>query len=654
MAKVSSKVTATSSFRPSMAEEPEGDQQGQQPGPMRRITDLFGWTAASPEHTTEHETEDDEDLDNNQQPRESAKKKRRSLASTRNSVVSEASQEVAEQIQDEFDAIADIRKQKKEVRFSKYVTRIPNESEDTASQAYRTQEKALGVLTVDTLAEVTQEDPQFIFDCLGEFMACSRIINAERDAYKKANEVNKERVATLSDELDDAVARAQNAEDRVSILNNSSEQPGELAREKAKVKDLRDLATKLKEAKSNLQSDYDLLQDDVNSLRQHVDSLEKDGGRGRSQRCETRPRSPATSHERFMQSIQNTEHIVPSRNTAALSPDVGLDCRRDGATAFSHVTNRTIVYDSSLPQPVVTNKDVEKPPKFDGDKKKWQEWVTKLEMKLRVTRFQTPLDGLWFVRGFLEDRAFRLVNSRIPSEYGSRNCYNAFANIEEMLEYLKKHYAEINTFTQASNRLRNLRQGPNESFSDFYVKFQEQASYLDYSERHEIETLMHALNARYLKVMTDGTTYPGINDVVDRCTRLESSFEMLDSAHPRSERGSGSGRGGRGGGNSGHGGGGSRGDNNRKRQLPSPYDKMEPMTDAIKKRIQDRKDCRKCRKPGHMSWMRDQCDLGKFSEKEIDEILKANNKSGVGANHTATVEDAPDDNEGQGNAGTMV
>jgi hypothetical protein len=181
---------------------------------------------------------------------------------------------------------------------------------------------------------------------------------------------------------------------------------------------------------------------------------------------------------------------------------------------------------------VETTRDVEKPLMFKGEPEKWPEWIAKMELKLRATKFRTVIDGLQYVQQFLEGPPFHLTAARIPSTYG-RPCSKPYLDVDAMLKHLQERYALANTYTKAFANMTNLKQATGEKFSDFYIKYQQYASYMDLTDQQEVQMLITKLNARYLRTVADGSTYATIQDLTDRCTRLETSLETLDAVHPR-------------------------------------------------------------------------------------------------------------------------
>ena len=125
------------------------------------------------------------------------------------------------------------------------------------------------------------------------------------------------------------------------------------------------------------------------------------------------------------------------------------------------------------------------------------EFVRILETKLAVTTFRTDEDGMQCVLSLLEGPAWRLCAPRVPSNMAGHpcHCHNPFKNAEDMISESIKRFGQANTEGGALAAMRQLREGPNPTFSSLHARFLEYRSQLPFfTDAMEIDTLQGMLN----------------------------------------------------------------------------------------------------------------------------------------------------------------
>ena len=137
-------------------------------------------------------------------------------------------------------------------------------------------------------------------------------------------------------------------------------------------------------------------------------------------------------------------------------------------------TTRSASYfmDPSQFLPGSTNKGTPNPAPFSGTNEDYggNEFVRILEIKLSVTTFRSNEHGIRYVLSLLKGPAFRLCVSRVPPNLSDDTCVRTFHEIEDMMELIKG-FAQANTEGEALTAVRQLRQGPNQTFGSLYLRF---------------------------------------------------------------------------------------------------------------------------------------------------------------------------------------
>jgi hypothetical protein len=162
---------------------------------------------------------------------------------------------------------------------------------------------------------------------------------------------------------------------------------------------------------------------------------------------------------------KDTTLVAPTEHLRAPSQPV-LSKNEDTRSVRS--TTTAIRINSAQAKSVDTSRDVPEPVTFEGDKSKFSSWYTKMTNKPRATTFRSHEDGLSYIQQFLSGPSSDLTAIRTPNDLTL--CHNTFTKVEEMLELLKKNYADTNAAGKDMQAMVMLQQDKDESFSAFYAK----------------------------------------------------------------------------------------------------------------------------------------------------------------------------------------
>jgi hypothetical protein len=160
-----------------------------------------------------------------------------------------------------------------------------------------------------------------------------------------------------------------------------------------------------------------------------------------------------------------------------------------------------------------------------------------------------------------------------------------------------------------------LRQTDKQDFNIFYAKYQEYQAYCPMaSDRQEIHRLQGKLNNRFRDRLADGIDCTSLQELVSRCTRLQTQWESIDTEKEGSKRSDSKSRrskrknkdddNGPSAGRS-----SSRKINLPDNELPREFRNLPPLTNELRQTLRDSGGCYKCRKPGHTGNQREKCPL---------------------------------------------
>ncbi len=111
------------------------------------------------------------------------------------------------------------------------------------------------------------------------------------------------------------------------------------------------------------------------------------------------------------------------------------------------------------------------PPKFDGTRRNFRPWYLEMRAKLILDRDAFASEGELFayIYARLEGTA-----QNMSAAYFEQGGPDGTQSPEHFLDYLNRRYGDPNAKSRALDRLRSLRQRPDESFATFFPKFEKE------------------------------------------------------------------------------------------------------------------------------------------------------------------------------------
>ncbi|KAH0282021.1 hypothetical protein KCU62_g9959, partial [Aureobasidium sp. EXF-3399] len=129
-----------------------------------------------------------------------------------------------------------------------------------------------------------------------------------------------------------------------------------------------------------------------------------------------------------------------------------------------------------------------------------------MRMKLESGEFDGKSEGvkLRYILTRTDQSVFERLQVRIPGTAVTNNAL-AFRTADECFDQLSDWYGDRHRATRAWTKLNNLKQGPKESFADFFA------------------------NARYGSKLNDGHDIDSVKVLIKRCYALDAGFARVDS-----------------------------------------------------------------------------------------------------------------------------
>lgn len=177
---------------------------------------------------------------------------------------------------------------------------------------------------------------------------------------------------------------------------------------------------------------------------------------------------------------KNSQALVDSDEESLGAPDVKARAKSTTSRAFTR---------SSTPG-FGNNKKYPDVPFFYGEKEKWDEWKTHLNMKFRrsAVLFPNEKDKMDYIRDHCKDIAFNVLRARTDPTHR-----NAYCTAQEMIDELHSIFGEYDVVSISHAKLRepDLAMGAKgkETFDEFYTRFESTIAPLDYDESMKIDTL---------------------------------------------------------------------------------------------------------------------------------------------------------------------
>ena len=335
----------------------------------------------------------------------------------------------------------------------------------------------------EQFVEICRDDPARVF----------RYTSAVMEHGCRLNLVTRANSANLN-RLSHALAQVTSLEDEMDFLREEGGGTNSVSGE-----DAAKLRADLKKRTKLVDAYKSLLRERDEKAREEISRLKKLVGD-----APVRGREP----RRISLSAMTRELLDEQRATLDFGADFGAgspsppslsplqDTKRDEpARSASHFT------DPRLESIMKTDKGVPNPAQCTGQAKDYgiYEFIRSLEPKLKATTFRTDEDGLQYVLALLKGPDWKLCAARVPSTMAGRRCHNPFKSVEETISELTDRFGQVNHEGDAWTALRQLRQGPAQTFGNFYIRYMEFRSQIPYlSDAQEMDMLEGKLNETYL------------------------------------------------------------------------------------------------------------------------------------------------------------
>jgi hypothetical protein len=176
------------------------------------------------------------------------------------------------------------------------------------------------------------------------------------------------------------------------------------------------------------------------------------------------------------------------------------------------------------------------PPVFNGDRTKLDEFVSKAMFKLQAEDdyyLAEPKMAVRYLISRTTETAFECLRARHPDF----NQTNPFRDPEEVIASLNRQFGEHDRLLKARNEYETIKMKDNESFDEFYTRWEKCVVNLNKPEADQIYELKSRLNKRFYFKVNDGTQYISLDQVVTKCHNLAYTFTESDFRFPRETRG---------------------------------------------------------------------------------------------------------------------
>ncbi|THW31426.1 hypothetical protein D6D21_10708 [Aureobasidium pullulans] len=209
----------------------------------------------------------------------------------------------------------------------------------------------------------------------------------------------------------------------------------------------------------------------------------------------------------------------------ATASSISSNSNSSSAVLRAHRAAALIARRASSPSPV----RVPDPPEFDN-KIPFAPWLVKMKLKLNMelshVNEQTKMD---YILSRTSGSVFERLLLRVPGhghDHGRRPDL-VFKDSADCLYQFNEWYSDRHRESRAYTDFELLRQRADESFGDFYTRFQDLVGYLNLPESLLVLKLKYKLNDRFGYYINDGKIYASVRELVDRGDRLDADIHLL-------------------------------------------------------------------------------------------------------------------------------
>ncbi|RKF61640.1 hypothetical protein OnM2_040066 [Erysiphe neolycopersici] len=171
---------------------------------------------------------------------------------------------------------------------------------------------------------------------------------------------------------------------------------------------------------------------------------------------------------------------------------------------------------------------------YDGQNRdKYDEWVDKFlgQIKTHEIWFFNEDRKLTYLMRHLTNAPYNLLKSKYDERARTNPAHGR--TLSDALAELDRAFRAYDTRRDAKTKLETLRMSNQDSFGDFFAKFQIQINKLDYHDDDKIDELKARLNGRFAGKIISGRkeTY---EELVNQCFTLDSELKMYDAKRTNS------------------------------------------------------------------------------------------------------------------------
>jgi len=391
----------------------------------------------------------------------------------------------------------------------------------------------------------------------------------------------------LKDKAAEQEEQIRDMEDEINALSSQNADGEKLSTEieahKKEIEHLRGRVLRRQAAIDRKETELNLSNNQIQTLNETIDRLQKELDRYKNRKETPPPPLPSQERGRTSSRTRRTgRHPSPSNSSSGslfksrrngvpqLQPQRERSYQTPGTTSTADARRRAKVPD---------------PPVFNGDRTKLDEFVSKAMFKLQAEEdyyLAEPKMAVRYLISRTTETAFECLRARHPDF----NQTNPFRDPEEVIASLNRQFGEHDRLLKARNEYETIKMKDNESFDEFYTRWEKCVVYLNKTEADQIYELKSRLNKRFYFKVNDGTQYTSLDQVVTRCHNLAYTFTESDLRFPRENRDENA----------------AARTNSDDIPFPEKYKGLPKLTDTLKAQLDKEDRCYGCREVGHRSF----------------------------------------------------
>jgi len=173
--------------------------------------------------------------------------------------------------------------------------------------------------------------------------------------------------------------------------------------------------------------------------------------------------------------------------------------------------------------PICCSGKIPDPPVFDGNRKKIEEFIAQLRLKLfsDPTLFPTPALRMAYAFNRLEGH----VQAQILS-YIQAGATFSLPDVEDIIRVLNNAFGDPDPLATARSKLHQLKQGKKE-FTNYFAEFQTLVSKLDWNECAKTDALKEGLSIELRRQPIGKSRDLTYDQLVALCQELDSEMRAL-------------------------------------------------------------------------------------------------------------------------------